>query len=78
MVTRADTNIVLPEESLPTSRMVGLGLQHVIAMFGATVLELWHPWRTRYVALRPPSLDVADVPADVLGRIAWVLCPDLL
>ena len=34
-----DTNaIVLPEQSLPTGRMVGLGLQHVIAMFGATVL----------------------------------------
>jgi putative pyrimidine permease RutG len=38
MVTRAETSIVLPEESLPTGRMVGLGLQHVIAMFGATVL----------------------------------------
>src|SRR5512137_502967 len=34
-----DTNaIILPEQSLPTGRMVGLGLQHVIAMFGATVL----------------------------------------
>ncbi|MBS1117750.1 MAG: uracil-xanthine permease [candidate division NC10 bacterium] len=38
MATRAETSIVLPEESLPTGRMVGLGLQHVIAMFGATVL----------------------------------------
>lgn len=38
MATRAETGIVLPEESLPTGRMVGLGLQHVIAMFGATVL----------------------------------------
>ncbi len=38
MVTRSDYEIVLPEQSLPTGRMVGLGLQHVIAMFGATVL----------------------------------------
>jgi uracil-xanthine permease len=38
MATRAETSVVLPEESLPTGRMVGLGLQHVIAMFGATVL----------------------------------------
>jgi putative pyrimidine permease RutG len=38
MVTRTDTNVVLPEESLPKARMIGLGLQHVIAMFGATVL----------------------------------------
>jgi putative pyrimidine permease RutG len=38
MATRTDYEIVLPEQSLPTGRMVGLGLQHVIAMFGATVL----------------------------------------
>ena len=38
MATRSDYEIVLPEQSLPTGRMVGLGLQHVIAMFGATVL----------------------------------------
>lgn len=37
MASRA-ADIVLPEQSLPTGRMVGLGLQHVIAMFGATVL----------------------------------------
>jgi putative pyrimidine permease RutG len=30
--------VIYPEESLPTPKMVGLGLQHVIAMFGATVL----------------------------------------
>ena len=38
MATRSDYEIVLPEQSLPTGRMIGLGLQHVIAMFGATVL----------------------------------------
>ena len=38
MAARSDYEIVLPEQSLPTGRMVGLGLQHVIAMFGATVL----------------------------------------
>ena len=38
MATRSDYEIVLPEQSLPTGRMVGLGVQHVIAMFGATVL----------------------------------------
>jgi len=38
MATRAETSIVLPEESLPTGRMVGLGLQHVIACSRATVL----------------------------------------
>jgi len=38
MAVRADYEIVFPEQSLPASRMVGLGLQHVIAMFGATVL----------------------------------------
>jgi uracil-xanthine permease len=38
MATHHSEAIVLPEQSLPTGRMVGLGLQHVIAMFGATVL----------------------------------------
>jgi len=38
MATHHTDAIVLPEQSLPTGRMVGLGLQHVIAMFGATVL----------------------------------------
>ncbi len=38
MASRAATGIVYPEQSLPTGRMVGLGFQHVIAMFGATVL----------------------------------------
>jgi uracil-xanthine permease len=38
MATHDTSTIVLPEQSLPTGRMVGLGLQHVIAMFGATVL----------------------------------------
>jgi uracil-xanthine permease len=38
MATHHTEAIVLPEQSLPTGRMVGLGLQHVIAMFGATVL----------------------------------------
>jgi uracil-xanthine permease len=38
MATHHTDAIILPEQSLPTGRMVGLGLQHVIAMFGATVL----------------------------------------
>src|SRR5512133_2277439 len=38
MASRASYEVVYPEQSLPTGRMVGLGLQHVIAMFGATVL----------------------------------------
>ena len=38
MAARSSNTIVFPEQSLPTGRMVGLGLQHVIAMFGATVL----------------------------------------
>ncbi len=38
MKTPSSTQIVFPEQSLPAGRMVGLGLQHVIAMFGATVL----------------------------------------
>ncbi|HEY0068613.1 MAG TPA: pyrimidine utilization transport protein G, partial [Chloroflexia bacterium] len=36
--TRARTDIVLPEENLPIGKTVALGLQHVLAMFGATVL----------------------------------------
>ena len=35
---KARYEVVYPEQSLPAGRMVGLGLQHVIAMFGATVL----------------------------------------
>ncbi|MHB1132614.1 MAG: uracil-xanthine permease family protein [Chloroflexota bacterium] len=38
MATRVVEGVVYPEQSLPTGRTVGLGLQHVIAMFGATVL----------------------------------------
>ncbi|MDA8218704.1 MAG: NCS2 family nucleobase:cation symporter [Dehalococcoidales bacterium] len=38
MASRAGSGIIYPEQALPTGRMVGLGLQHVIAMFGATVL----------------------------------------
>ena len=30
--------IVLPEEKLPLAKLIPLGLQHVVAMFGATVL----------------------------------------
>lgn len=38
MASRVAANVVYPEQSLPTGRTVGLGMQHVIAMFGATVL----------------------------------------
>jgi uracil-xanthine permease len=38
MAARSGNEIVFPEQSLPAGRMIGLGLQHVIAMFGATVL----------------------------------------
>jgi uracil-xanthine permease len=38
MAAPSGNRIILPEQSLPAGRMVGLGLQHVIAMFGATVL----------------------------------------
>jgi putative pyrimidine permease RutG len=35
---RSRTDIVLPEENLPIGKTLALGLQHVLAMFGATVL----------------------------------------
>jgi uracil-xanthine permease len=35
---RAETDIVFPEERLPWPQTIVLGLQHVMAMFGATVL----------------------------------------
>ena len=38
MGSKASNGVVFPEQALPTGRTVGLGLQHVIAMFGATVL----------------------------------------
>ena len=38
MGSKASYGVVFPEQTLPTGRTVGLGLQHVIAMFGATVL----------------------------------------
>ena len=38
MIARSSNTIIFPEQSLPAGRMVGLGIQHVIAMFGATVL----------------------------------------
>jgi len=54
---------------------IAAGLQlPIVGMFGATVLDLWHPWKTRYIALRPPSLDVADVPvADALDAACRLL-----
>ncbi|HEX9014612.1 MAG TPA: solute carrier family 23 protein [Chloroflexota bacterium] len=38
MTVKANYEVIYPEQSLPTGRTIGLGLQHVIAMFGATVL----------------------------------------
>jgi putative pyrimidine permease RutG len=38
MATKANYEVIFPESTLPAGRTVGLGLQHVIAMFGATVL----------------------------------------
>lgn len=38
MSARRTYEVVYPEQRLPAERTVGLGLQHVIAMFGATVL----------------------------------------
>ncbi len=38
MASKASNGVIYPEQVLPTGRTVGLGLQHVIAMFGATVL----------------------------------------
>ena len=38
MATRSAATVVFPEQAVPPARMIGLGLQHVIAMFGATVL----------------------------------------
>ncbi len=38
MASKASYQVIFPEQTLPTGRTVGLGLQHVIAMFGATVL----------------------------------------
>ena len=35
---RARPDLVLPEENLPLGKTLALGLQHVLAMFGATVL----------------------------------------
>ncbi len=35
---RAATDVVMPEERLSWPRTVGIGLQHLVAMFGATVL----------------------------------------
>jgi heptosyltransferase III len=46
----------------------------VVGMFGETVVALWHPWRTRYIALRAPSLKVIDVPvADALDAACRLL-----
>jgi heptosyltransferase III len=50
-----------------------LGLP-IVGMFGETVVALWHPWKTRYVALRPPSLKVTDVPvADAFNAACLLL-----
>src|SRR3712207_4166456 len=35
---RARSDLVLPEENLPLGKTIAHGLQHVLAMFGATVL----------------------------------------
>jgi ADP-heptose:LPS heptosyltransferase len=54
---------------------IAAGLQlPIVGMFGATVLDQWHPWRTRYIALRPPSLNVVDVAvADTLAAALRLL-----
>ena len=54
---------------------IAAGLQlPIVGMFGATVLDQWHPWKTRYIALRPPSLNVVDVPvADTLAAALRLL-----
>src|SRR5512141_3221276 len=36
--SRSRQDLVLPEENLPLGKTLVLGLQHVLAMFGATVL----------------------------------------
>lgn len=38
MSSPRQSGVVYPEDKMPAARTVGLGLQHVIAMFGATVL----------------------------------------
>ena len=46
----------------------------IVGMFGETVVALWHPWKTRYVALRAPSLNVIDVSvADALNAACLLL-----
>jgi heptosyltransferase III len=46
----------------------------IVGMFGETVVALWHPWKTRYVALRAPSLKVIDVSvADALDAACLLL-----
>jgi len=54
---------------------IAAGLQlPIVGLFGATVLDQWHPWKTRYLALRPPSLNVVDVPvADALAAALRLL-----
>ena len=34
----SESQILYPEDRIPIQRLVPLGLQHVVAMFGATVL----------------------------------------
>jgi ADP-heptose:LPS heptosyltransferase len=46
----------------------------IVGLFGATALELWHPWGPRFAALRPPSLDVVDLSVEeVLGATLQLL-----
>ena len=58
------TDIVYPEERLSWGRTIGLGMQHVVAMFGATFLV---PIITGF----PPSTTLlfsGAQPARVAGR----------
>jgi len=78
MAVRSGNEIVFPEQSLPAGRMIGLGLQHVIAMFGAKVFSI-RPLQvaacTAILLGLVPKFGalIGSIPVPVMGGISFLL-----
>ena len=55
----------MPEDRISVSRLIPMGLQHVVAMFGATVLALALNW---LMSLGEPAPAVACDPCEPAAR----------
>ena len=63
------TDVVAPEERLDWNRTIGIGMQHVIAMFGAAPCQCFSPGGNQTVSpartsrIGPPKVCTRPIPA---------------